>query len=47
MNQIGRIADEMDHHPEWTLSTDNLQVNLNTHEIQGISEKDYLLAYVF
>ena len=47
MNQIGRIADEMDHHPEWTLSTDTLHVDLNTHEIKGISEKDYLLAYVF
>ena len=46
MNQIGRIADQMDHHPEWTLTADSLKVDLNTHEIKNISEKDYLLAFV-
>lgn len=35
----------MDHHPDWTLSSDKLTINLNTHDIKDISEKDYLLAY--
>lgn len=36
----------MDHHPDWTLSSDKLTINLNTHDIKDISEKDYLLAYL-
>ena len=46
MNRIGRLADSMDHHPDWTLSSDRLIMNINTHDIKDISEKDYLLAYI-
>lgn len=46
MNRIGLIADEMDHHPEWTLTGDKLSIGLSTHEIGGeVSWKDYVLAY--
>ncbi len=31
MNRIGLIADEMDHHPEWTLKGDSLNIGLSTH----------------
>lgn len=37
MNKIGRIADSMDHHPDWTLSKNRLTINLNTHDIKDIS----------
>ena len=46
MNRIGRLADSMDHHPDWTLSGGRLIINLNTHDIGDISEKDYLLAFL-
>lgn len=46
MNRIGRLADSMDHHPDWTLSADRLVINLNTHDIKDISQKDYLLAFI-
>jgi 4a-hydroxytetrahydrobiopterin dehydratase len=46
MNRIGRLADSMDHHPDWTVAKDKLTINLNTHDIKDISEKDYLLAYI-
>lgn len=36
----------MDHHPDWTLSADRLVINLNTHDIKDISQKDYLLAFI-
>ncbi len=46
MNRIGLIADEMDHHPEWTLHGDSLTIGLSTHEIGGeVSLKDYILGY--
>ena len=45
MTQIGQIADNMDHHPEWTLSAGKLEVGLSTHECEGkVSIKDYILA---
>lgn len=35
----------MDHHPEWTLKANQLEINLSTHECQGkVSVKDYILA---
>lgn len=46
MNRIGLIADEMDHHPEWTLQPTTLKIGLSTHEIGGeVSLKDYILGY--
>ena len=45
MNRIGWLADEIDHHPEWKLSENNLMINLSTHDIGNkISLKDYILA---
>jgi pterin-4a-carbinolamine dehydratase len=31
MHRIGLIADEMDHHPEWTLNGNSLIIGLSTH----------------
>lgn len=31
MNRIGLIADNMDHHPEWTLQGSSLTIGLSTH----------------
>lgn len=46
MNRIGLLADEMDHHPEWTLQENSLTIGLSTHEIGGeVSMKDYLLGF--
>ena len=45
MNRIGWAADEMQHHPEWTLGATSLQINLSTHDIGNkVSLKDYILA---
>jgi 4a-hydroxytetrahydrobiopterin dehydratase len=45
MTVIGQIADNMDHHPEWTLKESSLEIGLSTHECQGkVSIKDYILA---
>ncbi len=45
MTTIGQIADNMDHHPEWTLNGSSLEIGLSTHECQGkVSVKDYILA---
>ena len=45
MNRIGWAADEIQHHPEWTLGAQTLHINLSTHDIGNrVSLKDYILA---
>jgi pterin-4a-carbinolamine dehydratase len=45
MNRIGWIADEIDHHPEWTITESSLHIKLSTHDIGNkISVKDYWLG---
>jgi pterin-4a-carbinolamine dehydratase len=45
MTRIGTVADEIDHHPEWTLREGELEIRLSTHDIGNkVSLKDYFLA---
>ena len=44
VNQIGRLADEEDHHPTIELSYKKATVRLTTHAIDGLSENDFILA---
>jgi 4a-hydroxytetrahydrobiopterin dehydratase len=44
MNNVALVADKYDHHPDWSNIYDNIWVNLNTHTVQGVSEKDIYLA---
>ena len=41
---IGRLADELDHHPELRLRWGSLDLQLWTHDVQGLSEVDFVLA---
>lgn len=45
MTQIALIAEKMQHHPEWTNVYSNLTIRLTTHDVGGISEKDFALAH--
>jgi 4a-hydroxytetrahydrobiopterin dehydratase len=45
MGRIGWTADDIDHHPEWKLTQNTLEIALSTHDIGNkISLKDYILA---
>lgn len=41
---IGKLAEELDHHPEVRLRWGTLDVQLWTHDVQGLSELDFILA---
>lgn len=44
MTQIAFVAERMDHHPEWLNIYSRVDIWLTTHEVNGISEKDFALA---
>ena len=41
---IGKMADEENHHPKITVSGTRVIVDLITHSINGLSEKDFIIA---
>lgn len=44
MNKIGAIAEKMNHHPHWTNTYNRLNIKLSTHDVEGITDKDFALA---
>lgn len=44
MLTISYIAEELNHHPEWSNVYNRLDIRLTTHDTGGISEKDHELA---
>jgi len=44
MTKVAAIADEMDHHPEWSNVYKTVDVVLTTHDAGGLSENDIRLA---
>jgi 4a-hydroxytetrahydrobiopterin dehydratase len=43
-NQVGAIAEELNHHPDLTVSWGRLGIRCSTHSIGGLSERDVELA---
>lgn len=44
MTRVALIAEKMDHHPDWSNSYDKVVINLSSHDVGGISERDFRLA---
>ncbi len=44
MSKVALYAEKVNHHPEWFNVYKTVRVQLTTHEVGGISEKDFDLA---
>ena len=44
MNKVGAMCEEMDHHPKWTNVYNRLEIELFTHDKDGLTMKDFDLA---
>lgn len=44
MNQVALTAETDNHHPEWFNVYNQVEINLTTHDANGVTEKDYKLA---
>jgi len=44
MTRVAMKAEKMDHHPEWFNVYNRVEVTLATHDVEGLSDKDFELA---
>ena len=44
VNKAGKIADEMDHHPDIKLGWGYAEFEITTHDTGGLTELDFTLA---
>jgi 4a-hydroxytetrahydrobiopterin dehydratase len=44
MSRVALAAEKMDHHPDWKNVYDTVEIELSSHDIGGISERDIKLA---
>lgn len=44
MTQVAILAEKLNHHPEWSNVYKTVDIHLTTHEVGGISERDFTLA---
>ena len=44
MTQVAMLAEQADHHPEWSNVYSRVTIDLTTHEAGGIRQRDFDLA---
>jgi len=44
MTKVAIQAEKLNHHPEWSNVYNKVEINLITHEVNGLSIRDYDLA---
>jgi 4a-hydroxytetrahydrobiopterin dehydratase len=44
MCRVAAVAEELDHHPDWSNSWNRVVIDLTSHDAGGLTERDTLLA---
>ena len=44
MSQVALLAERADHHPQWSNTYKTVDICLSTHEVGGLSTRDFALA---
>jgi 4a-hydroxytetrahydrobiopterin dehydratase len=42
--RVGIVAEVLDHHPDLRIVYNRVEITLNTHDADGVTEKDFALA---
>ncbi len=44
MTRVALMADKVDHHPEWSNVYNRVEVLLTTHDADGVTDRDLMMA---
>ncbi len=44
MSRVALVAEKMDHHPDWSNSWNKVVVDLTSHDVGGLTDRDVRLA---
>jgi len=44
MTRIALLAEKADHHPDWQNSCNKVSIDLQSHDVKGLSRRDFDLA---
>lgn len=44
MTSVAILAEKQNHHPDWKNSYNNVKISLTSHDLGGLSKKDFELA---
>ena len=44
VSKVAMVAEKMDHHPELTIVYNNVSIRLNSHDADGVTDRDVALA---
>lgn len=46
MTKVALLAESMNHHPNWSNVYNTVQISLSTHDVGGLTQKDFELAKI-
>ncbi len=44
VNEVSRLAEEINHHPEIIINWGKVDLKITTHDLNGLSDQDFILA---